>query len=283
VKYSVIIPCRNGESVLGRQLEALAAQDFAGDWEIVVADNGSQDSSAEVVRHHMERMPNLRLIDASGTPGINHARNRGVQESTGDFLLFCDCDDEAAPDWLRQMDQAVENGAVMVGGQLIEADSANEFGATDVYPLYGDFGYLLWPAGANCGFARDVYTAVGPFDEGFLGGCDETDFFWRGQLAGMYLTGVRQATVVYTLRQGTKATWKQFVNYGRMHVKLYRKYADQAMPRAHGVLSTVRLVRRIADAGTHPRDADRRLALVKRAGEIAGRLQGSVREKVFYV
>jgi glycosyltransferase involved in cell wall biosynthesis len=283
VKYSVIIPCRNGESTLGRQLGALAGQDFGGDWEVLVADNGSQDSSADVVRHHMERMPNLRLIDASRVPGINHARNRGVQESSGDFLLFCDCDDEVAPDWLRQMDGAVENGAVMVGGQLIESGSTRELGASDVYPLYGDFGYLLWPAGANCGFAREVYTAVGPFDESFRGGCDETDFFWRGQLAGMYLTGVRHATVVYSVRTGAKATWTQFVNYGRMHVRIYRKYAAQAMPRAHGVLTTARLVRRVIDVGIHPRDPDRRLALVKQAGETAGRLQGSVRERVFYV
>ena len=59
MKYSVIIPCRNGESTLARQLEALARQDFVGDWEILVADNGSEDSSADLVRRYLRRMPNL--------------------------------------------------------------------------------------------------------------------------------------------------------------------------------------------------------------------------------
>ncbi|HET9225168.1 MAG TPA: glycosyltransferase, partial [Thermoanaerobaculia bacterium] len=44
-KLSVVIPCLNAEATLGDQLEALAGQGWSGEWEVIVADNGSTDGS----------------------------------------------------------------------------------------------------------------------------------------------------------------------------------------------------------------------------------------------
>jgi glycosyltransferase involved in cell wall biosynthesis len=47
---SVVVPNLNGAATLPDQLEALAGQTYTGDWEVILADNGSTDTSADVVR-----------------------------------------------------------------------------------------------------------------------------------------------------------------------------------------------------------------------------------------
>src|SRR5204862_175427 len=75
---SVLIPVRNAARLLPDQLNALAAQDYDGPWEVVVADNGSSDGSASVARRLAGRLPSLRVVDASGRRGAGPARNAGA-------------------------------------------------------------------------------------------------------------------------------------------------------------------------------------------------------------
>src|ERR1700756_5684791 len=99
MKLSVIIPCYNVGDNIAAQLEALAGQQWSEPWEVIVADNGSTDNSLQVVRECARRLPELRIIDASGKAGAAHARNVGARAATGDYLAFCDADDEVAPGW----------------------------------------------------------------------------------------------------------------------------------------------------------------------------------------
>ena len=69
VSLSVIIPVRNGADLLRDQLEALAQEDFDGEWETIVADNGSTDELPTVIEQYAGRVPGLRLVDASGRVG----------------------------------------------------------------------------------------------------------------------------------------------------------------------------------------------------------------------
>ncbi|MFA7097562.1 MAG: glycosyltransferase, partial [Gammaproteobacteria bacterium] len=65
VKLSVIIPCLNAERTIGEQLAALAGQRWPERWEVIVADNGSTDGTLAVVRSFADRLPGLRVVDAS--------------------------------------------------------------------------------------------------------------------------------------------------------------------------------------------------------------------------
>src|SRR5688500_9296124 len=100
MRASVVVPVRDGAATIGEQLAALAQQDFPGSWEVVVADNGSRDGTADVVRSFRDRLPGLRLVDASARPGASHARNAGAAAATGEVLAFCDADDVVDPGWL---------------------------------------------------------------------------------------------------------------------------------------------------------------------------------------
>jgi glycosyltransferase involved in cell wall biosynthesis len=114
---TVVLPVRNGERHLGRQLAALAGQSYPDPWELLVVDNGSTDGSREVARSFAGELPQLRIVDASSHRGLNYARNIGVDAARGDLLAFCDADDAADPGWLAGLVDAAA-GADIAGGVL---------------------------------------------------------------------------------------------------------------------------------------------------------------------
>ncbi len=97
---SVVIPVRNGMPWLEEQLHAVAGEKLAAEWEIVVADNGSEDGTRACVQRWSEKAPRIRLVEAAHPVGPGAARNAGVRASNGSLLVFCDADDVVQPDWL---------------------------------------------------------------------------------------------------------------------------------------------------------------------------------------
>src|SRR2546426_8436308 len=118
---SVVIPVLNGVDTLPAQLEALSGQTYSGRWEMIIADNGSTDGTPDLVRTWTDRIPGLRIVDASDRKGQAHARNVGAAAALGDFIAFCDADDVATPGWLDGMVRAAP-WTDLVGG-AIDPDS----------------------------------------------------------------------------------------------------------------------------------------------------------------
>ncbi|MBE1875228.1 glycosyltransferase family 2 protein [Myceligenerans pegani] len=228
---SVVIPCLNGARDLPRQLDALLAQDFDGDYEIVVADNGSTDESRDVVAGYAARDPRVRGADAGCVRGINHARNVGVRHARGAFILLCDCDDEVQPGWLAAMDRARAAGGPCVGGDLIRELPDGTVTVRESGVERSTWPDVPRPFGANCGFAREVWERIGGFDESFQGGGDESDFFYRAHLAGFPTTAVPDAAIRYVERDGVRAIARQYFNYGKGRAKLFSKFRRYGMPR----------------------------------------------------
>lgn len=94
---SVVIPLYNKEKQIINTLQSIFRQTYQ-DFEIVVINDGSTDNSvAEVERIHD---PRIRLINQQNT-GVSVARNRGIQESKGEYIALLDGDDEWMPDYLK--------------------------------------------------------------------------------------------------------------------------------------------------------------------------------------
>jgi len=85
---SCIVPVYNGERFLGETIESILAQDYRP-LEIIVVDDGSEDSSVEVAQSFQ---PDVRLVQQTQA-GPSAARNSGIREASGDFLAFLDQDD----------------------------------------------------------------------------------------------------------------------------------------------------------------------------------------------
>lgn len=92
---SVVIPCYNHAQYLGTAIQSAAEQDYPCK-EIIVVDDGSSDHTAEVAR----RFPEVKYLHQSNA-GLAAARNAGIDQSRGAYLIFLDADDVLVPGAIR--------------------------------------------------------------------------------------------------------------------------------------------------------------------------------------
>ncbi len=287
---SVIIAALNEVEVIDEQLEALAAQDYSGVFEVIVADNGSTDGLREhLFGHRLAERLALRWVDASGRPGISHARNAGCAVATGDFFAFCDADDRVHPAWLTRMtDCAREYDAV--GGVLdprenpIEVQEVRGLGPVGGQLRMSNATFPIAP-GANNAVWRSVFEALGGWNEDYHPGAEDNEFYWRLQLAGYTLGHRADAVVYYRLRGDRRALWRQGNAYGRGGARLYRDFKDTCMS-ADPWHRTVGLILGLLISNPLLPSRFRRMSVERWiwfAANMAGRIRGSIEYRVFYL
>ncbi|MFC1438270.1 CDP-glycerol glycerophosphotransferase family protein [Streptacidiphilus sp. N1-10] len=118
-RLSVVVPIYNVELYLEECLASLAAQTF-DDFEVVMVDDGSTDSSAEIAEAFAQRDPRFRLVQQQNK-GLGPARNTGsaAVDPDAEFLTFVDSDDIVPPDSYRLMIETLEQtGSDFVAGNV---------------------------------------------------------------------------------------------------------------------------------------------------------------------
>lgn len=167
--FSVIVPVWNGARSIAQALDSVLAQ-TRPDWEAIVVDDASTDTTADMVRAYVRRDPRVRLIERVRNGGAASARNDGLAAATGEWLVVLDDDDWMAPDRLDRLHHAatshgadliaddqywVNEGEARPHGRLLDGFdrprpctvSAAEFVASQ--PIHA-------PAGAPLGFVKPM-------------------------------------------------------------------------------------------------------------------------------
>lgn len=101
---SVVIPCYNAERWIDATLRSVLAQQWPGELEVLVVDDGSQDQSAQRVQAWGGC---VRLVQQPNA-GVAAARNRGLEQARGDWVAFVDADDIWLPGKLQAQWQALQ-------------------------------------------------------------------------------------------------------------------------------------------------------------------------------
>lgn len=111
---SIIIPCYNSETFVGRALDSVLKQTYK-DWEIILVNNNSTDGTQAVLDAFQAKYPEkVRVFDET-KKGAPAARNKGLQEAKGEWVQFLDADDEILPEKLAgQIALAEKEGASIV-------------------------------------------------------------------------------------------------------------------------------------------------------------------------
>jgi GT2 family glycosyltransferase len=302
---SVVIPCYNASDTLPEQLDALARQEFAGTWEVIISDNRSTDGTALLAERWQPVLPVLRVVSAPERKGVNYARNVGARAAAGRLIAFCDADDVVEPDWLSAMVQASERfdlvGGVMDSRHLnppsvrnwystglLEAhdaalapDGRDRLDGATRLPDALDF--LPYAEGNNLLIVREAFESLGGFDETFSSGGDDVEMSWRATLAG-YRVGVAAGAVVrYRLRATLAGMAKQQYWFGKSAPRLYLKFRSLGVPARPvrlGLKSWIWL-------GLHATDllagGVRRGRWVRLLARAWGRLVGSIQLRVTYI
>lgn len=106
-KVSIVIPVCNVERYLDECLESAEAQALE-DIEIICVNDGSTDSSADILRRHARRDDRIRVIDKPNA-GYGHTINLGISLATGDYVGILESDDFAEPDMFQRLYEAAES------------------------------------------------------------------------------------------------------------------------------------------------------------------------------
>ncbi|MGX9353370.1 glycosyltransferase (plasmid) [Shimia sp. W99] len=103
---SVIMPARDAAGTISTALNSLTSQSWRR-LEILVVDNGSQDTTRDIVRNKAQADPRIRLLDGSAEPGAYPARNIGLAAAQGALITVMDADDWAHPAKIRLQARAL--------------------------------------------------------------------------------------------------------------------------------------------------------------------------------
>jgi len=282
---SIVMPVRNGADLLSEQLDAIeVAVGALNEVEVIVANNGSTDQTESIARSYQHRL-RIRVVDASRSPGINVARNVGVRAAAGERILLCDADDEVDPGWIEAMTAAFNEGKHLLAGPIdyrrLNDAGTRQWRGADSASVYHAVGFLPSGHGANVGFTRTVFDQLEGFDESFRGGGDDTDFLWRGQLAGFKLHEVPGAVVHYRLRPSLGDLWRQSFNYSAAEAQLAQKFSSDGMHRRKATAPLTDLWWLVSRA-PFALNRGRRGSWVRRLASFCGRLRGAVRHRVVW-
>ena len=280
---AVIVPVLNGVSTLGEQLEALSRQSYRGRWRVVVADNGSSDGTQDLVKAWCSRLPELILLDASATPGSSHARNAGASATEAEFLAFCDADDRADEGWLAGLVEHADRFDLVTGRQEvheINPDFVVSWRPPRASGLpFGGRRFLPFAPSCNLGVWRDAFLSVGGFKPLYKQAHD-VDFSWRAQLAGYHLGLAPGAIMHYRYRSTLKSVAKQSFAMGHEATLLYRDFARLGLTR-RSLLEALHVWVWLPVNMTALAHRETRGLWVRRLGESAGRLLGSLEHRTF--
>jgi glycosyltransferase involved in cell wall biosynthesis len=283
---SVVIPALDVAGTIDDQLAALAAQTYAGEWEVVVSDNGSTDATRERVAAWEGRVPGLRVVDSSARRGLSFARNVGVAAARGDLILLCDGDDVVARDWVERMVGALADHSLVTG--RIDVEHFNDrylfawSGEAEQHGAERPYGFLPYAAGGNLGIRRALYEQLAGFDE-TLPRTEDFDFGWRAAYAGVAVHYEPLAVIHRRLHGSMRALARTRYLGGRSEPALYRRHGRRGMPR--DTSAQVRetwawLLRELPNAA---RRREARPRWVAHAATRVGRVVGSVAHRTRFL
>jgi len=174
---SVIIPCYNGEKFIGEAIESVINQTHQN-WELIIVDDGSTDSSKDVVRQYTTNR-RIRLIEHGCNKGIPKTKNDGIAVAQGDYVAFLDQDDIWMPSklelQLRRFALEGKNVGLVCTGMLFIDENMK---ITSIFRGFNDTNQqellksLYWnPINSSSVMMvnRQVLSQVGTFDENLVG------------------------------------------------------------------------------------------------------------------
>jgi glycosyltransferase involved in cell wall biosynthesis len=283
---TVVLPVRNGAATIERQLEALERSQWDGDWEVLVVDNGSTDSTPDLVSRFVGRGHRFRVVSAVDHAGLSYARNVGVEHARGRAVAFCDDDDVVDDGWVAAMGEALRDHPVVASCmeyEMLSDPAALEgraaFQSHHIERLFG----LPVVNGAS-GWQRALWMELGGNDESMRSSGEDFDMALRAHLEqGVVPHFAHDAVYHCRRRAGARATFRQARRYGRSHVELYRRYGRGRVDRRRELrraLATWWWLLRTLPSARRP---EMRPVLAWRAGQRIGRVEGSVVSRILWL
>lgn len=254
MKVSVVILNWNGKEMLERFLPSVCRFSSGDGVEVVVADNASDDGSADFVRANF---PEVRLIVLDENYGFAEGYNRALKQVDAEYVVLLNSDVEVTENWLMPMVEFLDaNRDVAACQPKIRSFASPEFfehagacgGFIDRfgYPFcrgrifdsvekdegqYDSVTDLFWATGAALCIRKEVFDGVGGLDAGFFAHMEEIDLCWRLRARGFRIVCVPQC-VVFHVGGGTlnvQNPRKTFLNFRNNLLMIYKNEPEESL------------------------------------------------------
>jgi GT2 family glycosyltransferase len=195
-EVAVVVATKDRAALLLRLLDALARQEAAPTFEVIVVDDGSADRTSESATEAAASLPfPMRVLRQDESTGPAGARNRGWRVTTAPLIVFTDDDCVPETAWLAALTASLDGGAGLAAGVTTYPEDQADRRGTWSYWMEDD-GHSGHFSTCNVAYRREVLEAVHGFDEdGFRyrrqsGGAarcvngEDTDLAWRAIEAG---------------------------------------------------------------------------------------------------
>lgn len=167
---SIVIPALNEEAYLPSCLNSLRNQDWCGDREIIVVDNGSTDGTARVAAAFGT------VVISCPKRGVAYARQSGAEQAKGDIIVQVDADTIYPEDWLSRIHAHFASNAdsVALAGRYVYSIPADWAPVERIFRKYlNKAGAILFRrplsvSGANFAFRRDAFILAHGYDPASL-------------------------------------------------------------------------------------------------------------------
>jgi glycosyltransferase involved in cell wall biosynthesis len=233
ILVSVVMPTHNRAALLEAAVDSILRQNFAGEFELIVVDDGSTDCTLNLLRRiQKERSQRLRFVSQQNR-GPASARNRGLDLARGEIVAFMDDDCEAALDWLEKISSAYQADPKLacIGGQTSPAEKGT------IFRRYLDFRIMRKPHQEkdstitllltnNCSFRKTLVQEVGKFDERIPVSVDKNkDLCIKLRDKGYHFSFQPEARVVHHHPVTMRGFVRICLNYGQGEVIRLRHFS----------------------------------------------------------
>lgn len=220
-RVSIVIPAYFSHDTVASTLDSFRAQTYR-DFEVVIVNSSPETITQTLITG---QYPEVNFEQSPTRLYPHAARNRAIQRSSGELLVFTDPDCRARPDWLEKLVAAHDAGHTVVGGSMdLATDRWFERGAHLV-----KFSWLLsgLPAGrrwivpsANVLYPRSLFNQIGPSEEVLF--CGDAVLAWRANKAGAELW-FEPGAVVEHRHEGN------LISFFQLRFRRGREFADARM------------------------------------------------------
>ena len=171
---SVVIAAHNEAGNLAERIENIYAMEYPADrLQVVIASDGSTDSTRELIADLRQKFEKLTLVDVFPQGGRANAHNKAIPHCTGDVLLFTDAETVFAADFLKRIVRPFEDRSVGFASGILKYRNEATSQVTRSAGLYWHFEYFLrtqesllgvyaFGSGACCAVRRDLYRDIPP-------------------------------------------------------------------------------------------------------------------------
>lgn len=238
--FSIILPCYNAEATILQTLASLSAQTYAN-WEAICVDDGSTDTTVDLVLDAAARDPRIRVGPNMGK-GPSHARNLGALIAAGTVLAFCDADDLWMPTKLAELaetftDPKIDGTYGQIGFFHQDPSDATTFstvpdGDLTIDALLGENPVCTM---SNIALRASVFKRTGGFDGSMV---HNEDLEWLIRLVGggARIVGRSSLQTMYRTSLGGLSTDLDAMSAGRARaIRTAAQYGFRPSAESHAI------------------------------------------------